>query len=103
EERRIDRIVSRFTDAIGSGELGHDGDEDLTEHIRNTALKKGKRKAPRADADGRLIEHYLAPVKKREGVLIDAAISAMLAYAAAGQAIEEGALAQKKSKGFNVW
>jgi len=105
EERRIDKIVERFTNAIHTGELGHGGEnaDALTEHIRNTALKKGKRKPPRQGADGTLVEHYLSPVKKREGVLIDAAISAMLAYAAAGQAIEEGALSQKKSKGFNVW
>ena len=31
-------------------------------------------------------------MKKRDGLLIDAAISALLAYDARGQAIEEGAL-----------
>lgn len=96
EERRIDAVVERFTNAILTGELTFGGDPDqvaiLTEHIRNTALKKGKRRPPRTDADGRLVEHYLAPAKKRDGLLIDASISAMLAYAAAGQAIEDGAL-----------
>lgn len=102
EERRIDGIVTRFTDAIGSAELGHDGNEDLAEYVRNTALKKGKRKPARMDAEGQVIEHYLSPVKKREGVQIDGSISAMLAYAAAGQAIEDGALTAASST-TNVW
>lgn len=96
EERRIDRIVERFTQAIITGELTYGGDPEmvdvLTEHVRNTALKKGKKKPPRMDGDGLVVEHYLAPVKKREGLLIDMSIAAMLAYDAAGQAIEDGAL-----------
>jgi len=92
EERRMDAVVTRFLNAIANGELTHDGNEDLAEHIGNTNLAKGKAKPPREDEDGSKLEHYLKVVKKREGVLIDACISAMLAYAARGQAIEDGAL-----------
>lgn len=97
EERRIDGIVERFTNAVMTGEVtigtvDPEQTDILVEHIRNTALKKGKKKPPRMDGDGQVVEHYLAPVKKREGLLIDASISVMLAYAAAGQAIEDGGL-----------
>lgn len=92
EERRMDQVISRFTDALGTGEVTHDGHPDLTEHIGNAALAKGKRKPPRDGEDGLKIEHYMKVVKKRDGLLIDACVSAMLAYAARGQAIEDGAL-----------
>jgi len=108
QESRIDALVERFTNAVITDELTwgvYDVDEadTLSEHIRNTALKKGKKKPPRMDADGQVVEHYLAPVKKREGLLIDGAISAMLSYAAAGQAIEDGALNQKSLEPFAMW
>lgn len=105
EERRIDQIVTRFVDGILNGELtfgAADPDQAavLVEHIRNTALKKGKRKPARLDADNQVVEHYLSPVKKREGLLIDASISAMLSYAAANQAIEDGMLADTPKRDF---
>jgi len=103
EERRMDQIVTRFTDALATGEITHDGDSDLTEHIRNAALAKGKRKPPRDGEDGLKIEHYLKVVKKREGLLIDGCISAMLAYAARGQAIEDGALVDDAQPFFASW
>lgn len=92
EETRIDRVISRFLNALNLGELSHDGNADLAEHINNTAIAKGRKKAPREDEAGARIEYYRKVVKKREGLLIDAAISAMLAYEARGQAIEDGGL-----------
>lgn len=94
-ETRMDGMVERFTTARDEGEVTHDGNEVLTEHVRNAAIAKGRRKPskPRVDAHGKVIEHYLKVVKKREGLLIDAAISGpILAFDARGQAIEEGAL-----------
>jgi hypothetical protein len=117
EERRMDKIIQRFTDALATGDLTHDPtaaprtfikgesdnhDDDLTRHLRNAALKKGKRKPAREDDAGQPIEHYLKVAKKREGLLIDATVSAMLAYDARGQAIEDGALVPA-SEGFNIW
>lgn len=92
EERRIDRVVNRFLNALTNGELSHDGNTDLAEHINNAAVAKGRRKEAREDEEGARIEYYRKVVKKREGLLIDAAISAMLAYEARGQAIDDGGL-----------
>ena len=103
EERRMDTVITRFTEALDAGEITHDPHDDLTEHIRNAALAKGKRKPPREDDDGLKVEHYLKVVKKREGLLIDACISAMLAYAARGQAIEDGALTESTQPFFASW
>lgn len=97
-ETRMDQLVERFTTALRNKELTHDGDEVLTEHIRNAVIAKGRRKLKaRIDDAGKLIEHYLKVVKKREGLLIDAAVSMLLAYAAAGQAVEDGAINKKPS------
>lgn len=101
EERRMDKAVTRFINALGpGGTLTHDGDEmvaaeelTLTHFITNTVIKKGKVKpAEREDDDGKTIQHYLALAKKADGLLIDGSVSAVLALAAAGQAIEDGAL-----------
>lgn len=94
---RMDAMLERFTTARDADELTHDGDDTLTAHVRNAAIAKGRRKPskPRVDAHGKLIEHYLKVVKKREGLLIDAAIAALLAYDARGQAVEEGALTKQ--------
>jgi hypothetical protein len=94
-ETRMDAAIERFRTALATGELTHDGDPRLTRHVADTALAKGKRKPPRDgdDLDGPApVEHYLRAVKRRDGVLIDASIAAILAVAAGGQAIEQGAL-----------
>ena len=94
-ESRMDKAIERFRTALNSGELTHNGNTDLTDHALNAGLTKGKRKAIREDEEtGREEEHYLKVVKKRAG-LIDYFIAALLAYAARGQAIEDGALADK--------
>jgi hypothetical protein len=99
EERRMDRAIERFITAYREGELVHDGDKTLTTHAHNAALKKGKRKPPREDGEtGLPVEHYLQVVKKRDGLLIDTFIAAILAYAAAGKAIEDGALMPKQAE-----
>jgi hypothetical protein len=92
-EVRMDHLVERFTTARDNGEITHDGHPDLTEHVRHAAIAKGRRKNRlRVDDAGKVIEHYLKVVKKRDGLLIDNAISMLLAYEARGQAIEDGAL-----------
>jgi hypothetical protein len=89
----MDHLVERFTTARDNGEITHDGHPDLTEHVRHAAIAKGRRKNRlRVDDAGKVIEHYLKVVKKRDGLLIDNAISMLLAYEARGQAIEDGAL-----------
>jgi hypothetical protein len=92
-EIRMDRALERFLTALRSGDLTHDGDELLSEHAKNAALAKGKRKPPREDGEtGLAAEYYMKVVKKRDGCLIDAFVAAVLAYAARGQAVEDGAL-----------
>lgn len=99
-ESRMDKIVERFQTALRAGELIHDADPDLTQHAKNAALAKGKRKPPREDDDANRVEHYLKLAKKRTG-LIDVFVAAHLAYAARGQAIEDGALVPEETT--EVW
>lgn len=92
---RMDDMLERFTTARDAGAITHDGNATLTEHVGNAVIAKGGRKPskPREDGEGRVVEHYLKVVKKREGLFIDAAISGpILAFDARGQAIEDGAL-----------
>lgn len=99
-EVRMDKVIERFQTAYKFGELTHDGDEDLAEHARNTALTKGKRKPPREDDTAGTVQHYLKLAKKRGG-RIDVFVAAHLAYAARGQAIEDGALVPEETT--EVW
>lgn len=93
-ETRMDDVLELFITARDEGTFTHSDDPTLTEHVANTAIAKGRHKPskPRVDGLGNVIEHYLKPVKKREGLLIDASISMLLSYAAREQAIEDGAL-----------
>lgn len=93
-ETRMDAAILRFTTALAAGDLTHDGNEASTQHAKNAALAKGKLKPRReGDAPG-TPAHYLRVVKKREGHLIDDFVAGILAYAARGKAIEDGALTQ---------
>jgi hypothetical protein len=92
-EVRMDGAIERFTTAFGAGELTHDGHEVLARHCNNAVLVKGSRKKSRPGAeDESLPTHYMKMAKKGDGQLIDAAVAAVLAHAARGQAIEDGAL-----------
>ncbi|UJW32402.1 hypothetical protein L3Q67_01030 [Saccharothrix sp. AJ9571] len=96
-ERRMDTVIERFLTAYKERSLSHDGSEVLAQHATNAALAKGKRKPPREDGEREKTEFYLRVVKKKAGVFIDAFIAALLAYAARGQAIEDGALNEPES------
>lgn len=99
-ESRMDTAIERFLTALRDDELTHDGDETLAAHAKAAALAKGRRKAEREGDDGQKAQHYLKVVKKRAG-LIDAFVAAILAYAARGQAVEDGALTDtEESWGF---
>jgi phage terminase large subunit-like protein len=92
-ERRMDAAIERFLTALRAGELTHDGHDTLSQHARNAAMAKGKRKPPRESDEGPgLSDRYLRVVKRKDGRLIDAFVAAILAYAARGQALEDGAL-----------
>jgi len=93
-ETRMDLILERFTTARDAGDFSHSGDPVLTQHVRDSVITKGRRKPakPRVDGQGVVLEHYLKVERKAPGVLIDAAISMLLALEARGQAVEDGAL-----------
>jgi hypothetical protein len=109
-EARMDAALSRFLTSFRAGELSHDGDPVLTRHIKNSALAKGKRKAPR-DADpapgddpDSLGAFFLRIVKRKRTARIDTAVAAILAYEARGKAVEDGALLEpEKPKKPRLW
>jgi hypothetical protein len=103
-EQRMDKAIERFTTAFAGGQIHHDGDEILTRHATNAVLVKGSRKKLRPGEEEDIASHYLKMAKKGTGQLIDAAVAAVLAYAARGQAIEDGALAQEPEvEAFAMW
>jgi hypothetical protein len=99
-EVRMDKAIERFTTAFAAGEIPNDGDETLTKHVKNAVLVKGSRKKQRPGEEIDLASHYLKMAKKGTGQLIDAAVAAVLAYAARGQAIEGGALVPEQTQQF---
>jgi hypothetical protein len=74
--RRFGPAVDRFRAALAAGRISHDGDPDLTRHLLNARLLRGRGAA----ADG---GHALFTLEKPgPGRLIDAAVAAVLAYEA---------------------
>jgi hypothetical protein len=99
-ERRMDAAIERFTTAFGSGQLANDGSDALTRHCKNAVLVKGSRKKPRPGEDEDIPQYYLKMAKRGDGQLIDDGVAAVLAYAARGQAIEDGALIPEETQPF---
>jgi hypothetical protein len=91
---RMDKAIERFTTAFASGEVTHDGSDVLSRHIKNAVLAKGPQKRSRHDDDDPLATNYMRLAKKKAGLKIDAAVAAVLAYAARAHAVEHGALEQ---------
>ncbi len=96
-EQRMDKAIERFTTSFAAGEIANDGDETLTRHAKNAVLVKGSRKKQRPGEEQDIASHYLKMAKRGTGQLIDAAVAAVLAYAARGQAIEDGALVPEET------
>lgn len=99
-ERRMDAAIERFTTAFNGGKLAHDGSETLTQHCQNAVLVKGSKKRLRPGEDEDIAQYYLKMAKRGTGQLIDAGVAAVLAYAARGQAIEDGALVPEEVQPF---
>ncbi|SCL21678.1 hypothetical protein [Micromonospora inyonensis] len=91
-EQRMDKAIERFTTGFAAGQITHDGSETLGKHCKNAVLVKGSRKKPRPGEEQDIATHYLKMAKRGEGMLIDAAVATVLAHAARGRAIEDGAL-----------
>ncbi|TDB82100.1 hypothetical protein E1091_18835 [Micromonospora fluostatini] len=89
-EQRMDRAIERFQTA--AADITHDGSEDLARHVKNAVIVKGSRKKLRPGEETDLAQHYLKLAKRGDGLWIDAAVAAVLAYHARGRAIEDGGL-----------
>src|SRR6266511_2571547 len=86
----MDKAIERFTTAFAGGQITHDGDPVFTAHAKNAVLVKGSKKKPRPGEDESLPTHYLKMAKRGDGLLIDAAVAALLAHEARPHAIEHG-------------
>jgi hypothetical protein len=91
-QTRMDKAIERFTTAFAGREITHDGDGYLSRHVKNAVIVKGDRKKARPGEDETLPSHYLKMAKRGDGMWIDAAVAAVLAYEARGQAVEDGLL-----------
>lgn len=87
-EQRFDKALERFTTAFGEGQITHQASKLLTEHVKNAVLVKGQKKKPRAGEEDLIATHYLKLAKRGDGLLIDAAVAAVLAHEARAFAIE---------------
>lgn len=102
-EKRMDQAIERFLTALDDGSLTHEWHGTLTAHVKHAALKKGRKKPPRADGETRRFDHYMSIVRKKPDQLIDTLIAAVLSYAARGQAVEAGALDDMSGQPPNLW
>jgi hypothetical protein len=91
-EQRMDKAIERFNTSFAEGRISHDGSPVLTRHVKNAVLVKGSRKKARPGDEDGAATHYLKLAKRGDGMLIDGSVAAVLAHAARGQAIEDGAL-----------
>jgi len=90
-EKRMDDAIVRFQ-VVFSGDFSHDGDDTLRAHAMAAAMAKGRKRAPRPEEDPAIPHFYLRVIPKKDKGHIDALVAGLLAEAARGQAIEEGAL-----------
>ena len=103
-ERRFDSAIERFRTAFEAGQIANDGSETLAQHFKNAVLVKGSRKRPRPGEPEDIPQYYLKMAKRGTGQLIDDAVAGVLAYAARGQAIEDGALnVEDEAEPFAMW
>lgn len=98
QEQRMDRAIERYTTAFNNLEITHDGSPVFTRHVKNAVLVKGSRKKPRPGEEDGLARYYLKMAKRGDGLLIDAAVAAVLAHEARAWAIEHDLIPKKKRK-----
>ena len=94
-EGKVDEAIDRFLEACKGRMLTHNGDSVLTQHVLDAVIVNGSRKRDREPGKP---EFHRKLAKKRGTVKIDAAVAAVLAYAARGYAIENGAGRVRKSR-----
>lgn len=102
-EQRMDKAIERFSTAFADGEITHDGGSTLTWHMKNAVLVKGSRKKPRPGEEQNVTTNYMKLAKRGDGLLIDAAVTAVLAHEARGRAIEDGLVSSDYDVLNSVW
>ena len=90
-DRRMDDLVTRFQVAF-RGDFTHDGDPTLAAHAKAAALVRGSRRQPRPEEDSSIVQNHLKLAKLRPSAHLDAFLAGLLATAARGRAVEDGAL-----------
>ena len=90
-ERPIGFAVRNYTEAISTGELTHDGDPVMTQHI-SAAVRRPVRVR---DDQGKPLHTLEKPKDRRK---IDAAMAGVLSWEARGDAIAAGAKAKSKKR-----
>lgn len=98
QEKRMGDAIDRFLQATRDKSLSHDGDRILADHVGNAVLVNGGRKRDREPGKS---EFHMKLAKKRRTVKIDASVAAVLAYAARGYALENGAGRERKTRPIN--
>jgi len=89
QEQRMDKAIERFTSAAADHQIRHDDHPTLTRHVTNCVLVKGVRRKARPGEEGGIQTHYMKMAKRGDGLLIDAAVAAVLAHEAMAHAIEQ--------------
>jgi phage terminase large subunit-like protein len=89
--RHIAHAIRRYVDAIASGELSHDGDPLLVEHVINAV----RRDVNVRDDDGRRL-WTISKDGRHSPRKIDAAMAAVLSWEARGDAKADGVLNRPK-------
>ena len=93
--RQVAHAVRRWAEAIGAGDLSHDGDETLAEHVGNAV----RRPVNVRDDDGRRL-WTIGKDRRHSGNKIDACMAAIISWEARRDALEAGERARKHYRTF---
>lgn len=96
--RQIAWAVRNFAEAMGAGQMSHDGDLLLRTHIRQS-----RRQRLNVRDDKGVAMYTLSKDRQHSPRKIDGAMAAVLAWEARGDAIASGATARKRSRTLQAW
>lgn len=91
--RPVAWAVRNYTEAIGAGDLSHDGDEVFARHVRNA-----KKQKLHVFDDRHRQMHTIAKERPDSPRKIDAAMAGTVSWEARGDAVAAGALTPKRSR-----
>jgi phage terminase large subunit-like protein len=96
--RQTAHAVRRLTAAVAAGDLSHNGDEVLRRHVRNARRWQTNIR----DEEGRPM-HVIGKDRTNSPRKMDAAMAAMLAWEARGDAVAAGANGRRRSRTLVAW